>query len=277
MPNLVTPDGVGLFFRRWGKGEPVVFLHGWASNSEIWQPEMLELSGQGLSCIAYDRRGHGRSDDPGQGYDFDTLAADLHAVLEHLDLRGVTLVGHSMGNGEITRYLTRYGASRIARTVMIAPALPYLLRCGENPDGVSEKQQLEDWRRIWKTHYVEWLGAAVRSAYGEDASPDRVQWTIRMMSGCTTQAAILTNIASAETDFREELPSLGVPTLILHGDHDQSCPIEKTGRRAAALIPGASLKVYEGAGHTMIGTHAAQISADILTFLNRAGSTVMAR
>ena len=125
MPYLNTIDGTALFFRDWGSGEPVVFVHGWGLNSDMWEYQLPELAERGLRCVAYDRRGHGRSDQPGEGYDFDTLADDLAELIEHLDLRGVTLVSHSMGSGEVARYLSRHGDERIARVALVSPTLPY--------------------------------------------------------------------------------------------------------------------------------------------------------
>ena len=267
MPYFSASDGASLFYRRWGAGSPVVFLHGWALNSEAWQSQMIALSQQGLSCIAYDRRGHGRSDDPGEGYDYDSLADDLNALMERLDLREATLVGHSMGNGESVRYLTRHGGGRVARLAMIAPALPFILRTPDNPGGPNERGQLDAWRGAWKNNYVEWLSQAVPAAFGADGSPDRIQWAMRMMLQCTIQAAIGTNVASAETDFRNELPQIKVPTLIIHGDEDVSTPLEATGRKVAQLIAGSQLKVYQGARHSLIGSHADQLNRDILAFV----------
>lgn len=265
MPCFNSHDGTGLFYRQWGDGPPLVFLHAWAMNSEVWQPHMLELSRRGFSCVAYDRRGHGRSDDPGGRYDYDALSDDLAALLQHLDLRQVVLVGHSMGNGESVRYLTRHGYDRVARVVMIAPALPFMLKTPDNPDG-TDKAQLESWRATWQRNFPEWLGQVVPPAYAAGAPQERIQWTIRMMLQCTVQAAIETNVASAETDFRAELPDIKVPTLILHGDMDQSCSLETTGRRVAQLIPESRLKVYPGGRHSIIGSHVDQIIGDILEF-----------
>src|SRR5215470_1599351 len=136
-PFIVTRDGASLFYKDWGKGEPVLFVHSWALNSDMWQYQMVHLAGQGLRCVAYDSRGHGRSSDPGQGYDYDTLADDIAAVIEQLDLREVTLVAHSMGGGEVVRYLSRHGARRIARAVLVAPSTPFILKTADNPEGVD--------------------------------------------------------------------------------------------------------------------------------------------
>jgi non-heme chloroperoxidase len=268
MPYITTADATELFYRSWGEGPAVVFTHGWALSAELWQPEMLKLAAAGFRCVAYDRRGHGRSDDPGRGYDFDTLADDLGAVLDALDLKAVTLVGHSMGNGEIARYLTRHGDSRVARIVMVAPALPYPLKTAANPDGWSDPATLDAWRALWATGFAEWLAPAAFAAYGPGASPDRVQHTIRVMLQPSLQAVMETNLATSETDFREELRQIGVPTLVLHGDEDQSCPLELAGAKTAGLIPDGRLKVYPGAKHILIGSHVDEIVGDILAFID---------
>ena len=271
MPYVTTNDGTSLFYRSWGDGPAVVFTHGWALSSELWQPEMLKLARAGFRCVAYDRRGHGRSDDPGRGYDFDTLADDLGVLLEALDLKDATFVGHSMGNGEIARYLTRHGDGRVARVVMIAPALPFALKTAANPEGWSDPAMLDGWRAIWATGFAEWLAPAAVAAYGPEASPDRVQQTIRVMLQASIQAVIETNIAGTETDFRDELGRIGVPILVLHGDDDQSCPFDVTGRKTASLVRDARLKVYPGAKHTLIGSHVDEIVGDVLAFIGEAG------
>jgi non-heme chloroperoxidase len=270
MPYVTTNDATDLFYRSWGDGPAVVFTHGWALSSELWQPEMLKLAKAGFRCVAYDRRGHGRSDDPGRGYDFDTLADDLATVLDALDLKAATLVGHSMGNGEIARYLTRSGDGRVARVVMVAPALPFALKTPANPEGWTEPAIIEGWRALWATGFAEWLAPAAIAAYGPEASPDRVQQTIRVMLQASVQAVIETNVSGVETDFRDELAQISVPVLVLHGDADQSCPLEATGRKVVGLVPDSRLKVYPGAKHTLIGSHVDEIVADIVAFAGEA-------
>jgi pimeloyl-ACP methyl ester carboxylesterase len=267
MPYFHSHDGTSLYYRRWGAGAPIVFLHAWALNSDAWQSQMIDLAQDGYSCIALDRRAHGRSDDPGAGFDFNSLADDVADLLRHLDLKDVTLVGHSMGAGEAVRYVIRHGAMRAARLILVAPALPFPLKTEGNPDGFNEPSVLEGWRRLWKTHYVEWLAKALPSGFDANVAPERVQRTLHMMLQCTVQAAIATNIASAETDFRGELPRITLPTLIIQGDLDASNPLDATGRKVAALIPSSQLKVYPGARHGLIASHAGQVNRDIADFI----------
>lgn len=269
MPYITARDGTQIFARRWGEGPPLVFVHGWALDSSLWQPAMTLAAQAGLTAIAYDRRSHGRSDDPGRGYDFDTLADDLAVLMEAMNVRGATLVGHSMGNGEITRYLTRHGDARVARVVMCAPSLPFGLRTPDNPDGPNDADIVAAWHETWATNWVEWISGAVAGAYGEGASPDRVQATVRAMLQTPPWAAIKLNAVNVHTDFRDELRRIATPTLVLHGDVDQSAPLQATGAKLPALMPNCRLKVYPGCDHTFIGGSARQILEDVLAFIGQ--------
>jgi pimeloyl-ACP methyl ester carboxylesterase len=266
MPTLTAKDGTQLFCRRWGDGPPVMLSHGWAMSSDAWQPLMLRLSEAGFSAIAYDRRGSGRSDDPGRGYDYDTLADDLDAVMAAFDVEDATMVGHSMGCGEIVRRITRHGARGVARIVMIAPFLPFPLKTADNPDGHVDGAQATAMRAAWVSDFAGWLGLAVPPAFPPETPPEQLAQVMRSFLQTSVQAAIATNVTGAGTDMRGELATLNVPTLILHGDADTSSPLEATGRRTAALIPGATLKVYPGAQHSLVLTHADALAADIVSF-----------
>jgi non-heme chloroperoxidase len=267
MPTIQSHDGTQLFCRCWGDGPPVLFVHGWAMNSQAWQPAMLLTAQAGFQAIAYDRRGHGRSDDPGQGYDYDCLADDLAAVIEEFDLKDVTLVGHSMGCAEIARYLTRYGDDRVSRVVMAAPFLPFPLKTPDNPDGCVDPAAAEAMRAAWAEDFAGWLALAAPPAFGPGTSQERVNHAIRMMLDCSLQAVIACNITGAEADLRAELPRIASPTLVLHGDADMSCPLDLTGRKVAHLMPNCRLKVYPGATHALIISQAREMVADILAFI----------
>jgi non-heme chloroperoxidase len=270
MPTIKSHDGTELFCRRWGDGPPVLFAHGWAMSSQAWQSAMLLTTRAGFQAIAYDRRGHGRSDDPGRGYDYDSLADDLAAVIEEFDLRDTTLVGHSMGCAEIARYLSRYGDGRVARAVMVAPFLPYPLKTADNPDGIAELPALEAMRELWVTSFAGWLAQAAPPAFGAQASPELVAQTIRQMLACSLQAAIECNITGSQADMRAELARIVTPTLVLHGDADASCPLDLTGRKLPGLMANCRLKVYPGATHTLVVEQAAQMVGDILGFIGEA-------
>jgi non-heme chloroperoxidase len=262
---IETRDRAGLFYRDWGTGKPVVFLHGWALNSEMWQYQMVHLAANGFRCVAYDRRSHGRSTDPGRGYDFDTLADDLAAVLERLDLRDVTLVGHSMGCAEVVRYLTRHGSSRVARIALVSMSLPFVMKTPDNPDGV-DKAILDAQRAAWATDFPKWLGENARPFFAPDTSQQMVDWGIRMCLQTSLQAILECNRIDVEVDFRPELPEIKVPTLIVHGDRDVSAPLDFTARRVAKLMPGSKLKVYRRGPHGLMFTHTDQLNADLLEF-----------
>ena len=261
-----TADHVRLFYRDWGTGQPVVFLAGWTLSSDMWAYQMAPLVEAGCRCIAYDRRSHGRSSDPGRGYDFDTLADDLAAVLEALDLQNVTLVGHSFASGEMVRILTRHGRRRIARLVFVAPAAtPFPRKTADNPSGI-DGALFEQVRAAIARSLPDWAEANAVPYFTPGTSRAIFDWTLRMMSQTSHYAALEMNRHGTSTDFRRELAEVKVPSLVLHGDRDASAPLEMTGRPTAALIPGARLKVYEGAPHGLYFTHAAEVNRDILAF-----------
>ena len=266
MPFIETRDRAGLFYRDWGTGKPVVFVHGWALNSEMWQYQMVHLAANGFRCVAYDRRGHGRSTDPGRGYDFDTLADDLAAVIEQLGLRDVTLVGHSMGCAEITRYLTRHGASRITRVAFVSVSLPFVMKTADNPDGI-DKSALDAQRASWaRGDFPKWLGENARPFFIPETSQQMVDWGIRLCQQTSLQAILECNRIDVEVDFRPELPRINVPALIVHGDKDVSAPLDSTARRVAKLIPESKLKIYERGPHGLMFTHTDRLNADLLEF-----------
>jgi non-heme chloroperoxidase len=243
----------------------VVFLAGWTLTSEAWAYQAAELSDQGLRCIAYDRRGHGRSDDPGRGYDLDTLADDLASVLETLDLTDVTLVAHSFGALEATRYLSRHGPGRVGRVLFLAPAGPCLLRKPDNPAGAPRAYFEQTWK-LWRADFPKWLDDNTAPFFAPDTSAGIVAWTKGLMTQCSMRAVLDVGRTLAETDLRAELARLRLPVLVIHGDKDASAPLELTGRQMAALIPGARLVVYDGAPHGLYITHMGRLNADILAF-----------
>src|SRR5687767_14465949 len=265
-PFIVTRDGANLFYREWGKGKPVVFVHSWTANSDMWQYQMIHLASQGLRCLAYDSRGHGRSSDPGQGYDFDTLAGDLATMIERLNLREATLVGHSMGCGVVVRYLSRHGAGLVARAALVAPTTPFILKTQDNPDGVDGKI-FERLRAIWSRDFPKWLADNARPFFAPETSPEMIQWGLKMGMQTSLKAVIECNRAVTDTDFRAELPRITTPTLIIHGDADVSAPLELTARKTERLIPGSRLKVYEGAPHGLFITHMDRLNSDLHDFI----------
>jgi non-heme chloroperoxidase len=257
-PFVETRDGTQLFYRDWGSGAPLVFISGWALTSDCWGYQTAPLSDSGLRCISYDRRGHGRSSDPGRGFDYDTLADDLAAVLDALDLKNVTLVTHSMAGGEAVRYLSRHGSKRVARIALVAATLPFMTKTADNPDGI-DPAVFENARRNMRP-----FGVA-------ETSDAMLDWIAGLMLRCSLKALVECNRALTATDFRAELKKIDVPTLIVHGDRDVSAPLAITGRKTASLMPHATVKIYEGAPHGLFLTHAERLNKDLLEFA--AGST----
>jgi non-heme chloroperoxidase len=264
--HIVTRDGTTLFHKDWGSGRPVLFVSSWGLNADMWAYQMVALSGPEVRCIAFDRRGHGRSSDPGRGYDYDTLADDLATVIEQLELNEITLVGHSMGAGEIVRYLSRHGPSRVARVVLLAPTTPLLLKTADNPDGV-DKTVFEQMRAMWRKDFPKWLFDNAQPFFVSDTSSQMIQWVGRMLLQSSLKALIDLNVQVTETDFGGELRRVTPPTFIIHGDRDLSAPLGLTGQKTAQLIPGSRLTVYEGAPHGLMFTHMERLNADLLTFV----------
>lgn len=265
--HVVTRDGVALFCRDWGSGPPVLFLASWCLPSDSWARQMLALAEAGCRCIAYDRRGHGRSADPGGGYDFDTLADDLADVLEALDLTGVTLVTFSAAAGEAVRYLSRHGRKRIRQAALVSPTTPLLVRTADNPDGIDpamiEALQQEGLVR----DFPRWLDEAARPFGGPEASDATLAWVKGMALQTSLQALLAFHRELSTADFRHELPRLDIPLLVIQGEQDATCPLELTGRRTAAMVPGARLIVYEGAPHGLIVSQPERLAADLLRFV----------
>lgn len=256
-PSFIeTDDGASLFHLDWGAGKPVVFCHPWALNADIWEYQLTELVDQGMRCVAYDRRGHGRSSDPGRGYTYDRLADDLAAVLEHLDLRDVTLVGYSMGNGEAVRYLSRHGSGRIARLVMVSTVPP---RSGGTFDPFIAALKQDRPAFFAKGVMAFTNGHAA-------VSPAMTEWVIAQFMRSSPKAVIDCLRAISGGNFEAELRAVKVPTLVIHGDKDAVNPVERSGKKVAELIPNATLKVYEEGPHGLAVTHRQRLAQDILAF-----------
>jgi pimeloyl-ACP methyl ester carboxylesterase len=275
MPFIQTDDRTQLFYRDWGAGQPIVFASSWAFSGEMWEYQTLPLSERDLRCITYDRRGHGRSDDPGRGYDFDTLADDLAALIEQLDLRDVTLVGHSTGCAEIARYLSRHGVSRIARVALISPTTPFVLRTADNPEGAPKSYLDQHIEMIMRDRPAYFSGDGAISFFGLGSSWPRgpllsseiVQWAIGLLLQASPKAVVELRRTANETDFRPDMRAFHAPTLIIHGDKDQSAPLELCGRRTAEAIVGSRLLIYEGAAHGLFLTERERLNRDLLAFI----------
>jgi pimeloyl-ACP methyl ester carboxylesterase len=257
-------DGTALFYRDWGTGKPIVFVAPWAMNSRWWEVQMFRLTEEGMRCVAFDRRGHGRSGQPDRGYDFDTLADDLAAVMDQLDLRDVTLVGQSLGCGEVVHYLSRHGARRVGRAVLIGTITP-----GDNP---PDKSKFEKARALLIKDPSGIIAKAAPDFFGTAKNPvseETMRWWTRMMTDeCNLKVMLDLFRVSSATDFRPQLSTIRVPTLLIHGDIDTSALLEVTAKRTVPLIQGSRLNIYENAAHGLPFTHAERLIRDLLAFVN---------
>jgi non-heme chloroperoxidase len=272
--HIQIANEVSLFYRDWGAGKPLLFLSGWTLDSQMWGYQMQALADTEFRCIAYDRRGHGRSTDPGRGYDFDTLADDLAAVIEALDLSQVTLVAHSFSSGEVVRYLTRHGCNRIDRVIFVAPAaIPFLLRTEDNPDGV-DRALVDQQCETVATDFEAWAERGAQDYFAGQGSQTIINATLAMMNQTSHRAMIELSRIQPTTDFRAELRAVRVPTLFIHGDCDASAPLALTSKRAVEQVPDAKLIVYEGGPHGLYFTHRHRLSADIADFAGKRGGRI---
>lgn len=267
--TVETRDGQRLFTIDQGAGDkgagrPVVFIHGWTLSSAIWSLQLEALAAQGLRAIAYDRRGHGRSSKPASGYDYETLTADLATVLDRLDLRDVVLVGHSMGAGEVVRYLARHGSARIARVMLVAPTTPFALRTDDNPQGVDRALYDRIVAALQGDRYG-YLASGAPGLLGRNAEPELIDWAMSIALQAAPQAQIDCLRAFSETDFRPDLAAVTVPTLIVYGTAD--APITPiNARRTQAGIAGSRMEIYDGAPHALFVTDAERFNRDLLQF-----------
>jgi non-heme chloroperoxidase len=270
MPFLTTPDGCDLFYSDWGdpNGRPVVFAHAWGLSSGMWNQQIPDLAEAGLRCVVYDRRGHGRSDQPGRGYELDTLADDLGVLLDRLEIADAVIVGHSMGASEVVRYVSRHGAGRVAGIVLSAPTLPALRRADGNPGGV-DGAVFEEARHAMRADIGAWLDRTTNEAYFGPAMPmskDLGAWTRGQIVETPLAVLLACQRSFVEADFRAELRRLTRPALVIQGDADISCPLELTGRPTADLVPDSRLAVIEGAGHGLYASAAARYNGELLDF-----------
>jgi pimeloyl-ACP methyl ester carboxylesterase len=268
-----NPDGtpVNLYYEDWGTGKPVVFIHGWPLDHQMWEHQTRVLPEMGLRCIAYDRRGFGKSDKPWDGYDYDVFADDLKAVLDQLNLEDVTLVGFSMGGGEVVRYFSRHGGNRVSKVVLLASITPFTLQTDSNPDGVPLETLHEMIANIQEDR-ASFLTGFAKMFYGvtlisHQVSQATLDWNLVLAMQASPKATVDCIHAFGETDFRTEMHTVNVPTLVIHGDSDKIVPIEATGQQAARLIPGAKYIVYEDAPHGLFITHKEELNADLLEFI----------
>lgn len=254
-----------------GTGQSVVFIAGWPLTHQMWEYQMTPLREKGFRCIAYDRRGFGKSDQSLSSYDYDELASDLNDLMNHLDLKNAVLVGFSMGGGEVIRYLSMYGSSRVSKIVLISAVVPHLLQSTDNPNGVPQ-EQFDEFETAIRTDRPDFINTFGKQFYGVNlishpVSQGILDWTASLALTSSQKAMINCMEAFAQTDFKNELFAIDVPALIIHGDKDETVPMEATGQIAASLIPGAIFKIYEGAPHGLFITEKEQLNNDLVTFL----------
>jgi non-heme chloroperoxidase len=280
MPTITTEDGAQLYYKDWGGGQPVVFSHGWPLNADAWDDQLYLFATNGYRAIAHDRRGHGRSTQTAYGNDMDTYADDLAALVKALDLKHVIHIGHSTGGGEVARYIGRYGTKRVAKAVLVDAVTPGLLKTDTNPGGLPievfdnlRAAIKTDRSQFWKDFSPVFYGANRPGAKVSQGVLDAF-WLMSMQAGFI--AAYDCVRAFSETDFTDDLARFDIPTLVMHGDDDQLVPIGVGGQRAARMIKGATLKVYEGAPHGLMSTIKEQFNADLLRFV-REGATTAAQ
>jgi pimeloyl-ACP methyl ester carboxylesterase len=246
----------------------MLFLNSLGLGNQMWDYQMMAFADAGFRCIGFDRRGHGRSDQPAHGYDFDTFADDVATLVDRLDLDGITLVGHSMAGCEMVRYLSRHGSGRIARIVLLAPTTPMLRRTHDNPNGVPRAGFEALWAQ-WYSDYPKWVADAVAPFFVPETSPAMMRWAAALVSQTSVPIALACSRAMVEGDFRAEMRRIDVPALLVHGDRDRSAPFELTGQPSAALIPDCRLQVYAGAPHGLLYTHMDRLHADMLQFVRQ--------
>jgi pimeloyl-ACP methyl ester carboxylesterase len=263
---VTAKDGASLFVQDWGRGRPVVLLSAWTFNSTIWGSHIASLSASGFRCVAPDRRGHGRSDAPSAGYDMDTLADDLAAVLDQKDLRDAILVAHSMGSIEAVNYLARHGSGRIAKLVLLAPVTPYILKTDDNPDGVPPAAVQAQYRAI-ATDFPKWIADNEAPFFVPETIADTRNWIKTMMLDVSLPVALACRATIASADLRAAAKKIDRPTLIIQGDKDASAPLPITGVKTARMIPASKLIVVEGAPHCLTITHQDRVLKEIAGFI----------
>ena len=271
MTHITTADHTQLYIKDWGHGRPVILMHGWPLSSDSWDDQALALAHAGYRAIAYDRRGFGRSSQPGTGYDYDTLTDDLAAVIEQTGAQDATLVGFSMGGGEVARYMSRHAGKGVVKAALVSSVVPFMLKTDNNPSGTAAsvfdtmtQGMTEDRAKFFSGFFKDFFGVGLLS---HPVSEEVLQWARSVSMQAGLNATLGCAQAFATTDFRPDLPAFQVPTLIIHGTADKTVPIDASGRAAARGIAGSLLIEYEDAPHGLFATHKARLTQDLLTFL----------
>ncbi|MCL5499822.1 Pimeloyl-ACP methyl ester carboxylesterase [Phytobacter palmae] len=270
MSTIKTQDGTQIYYKDWGAGKPVLFSHGWPLDGDMWDSQLNFLAERGYRVIAFDRRGFGRSDQPWEGYNYDTFASDINDLITTLDLQDVTLVGFSMGGGDVSRYIGRYGTARVKALVLLGAVTPIFGKTADYPQGV-DSSVFEGIRDGLRKDRAQFISDFATPFYGINAGQTVSQGVLTQTLNIALLASLKGTIdcvtAFGETDFRSDIAKVNVPTLVIHGSNDQVVPFESTGKVAAEMIPGAQLKVYDNGPHGFAVTHQDQLNNDLLSFL----------
>ena len=273
MHHVVTEDRTRLYVKDWGSGRPVILIHGWPLSSDSWDDQAMAIADAGMRAISYDRRGFGRSSQPWSGYDYDTLADDLAAVIKQTGANDATLVGFSMGGGEVARYMSRHGGKSVIKAALVASVVPFMLKTPDNPHG-TDQSVFDEMTKAIKEDRAKFFGNFMKDFFGVNmvshpTSTEQIEWArnVSMQAGLKGTLACAKSFAT--TDFRPDLPAFKVPTLIIHGTHDKTVPIDAAGRAAARGIANSTLLEYAGAPHGLFATEKDRFTRDLLEFLGR--------
>lgn len=262
---------VKINYSDYGKGQPVILIHGWPLSGEMWEYQINDLVEAGYRVITYDRRGFGKSSQPWDGYDYDTMTDDLKALIDHLNLRNITLVGFSMGGGEVVRYFSRYGGKDVIKAVLISSITPYMLHSDTNPNGVPQ-EMFDDMALKMQDDRIGFLDDFGKTFFGitmfsKPVSEPLLDYYRMLCSVASPRATLMCAKAFSSTDFRSEMKTVNVPTLIIHGDEDETVPIDTTGKESTKVIPNNEFIVYAGAPHGLFYTEKTRLNADLINFL----------
>jgi non-heme chloroperoxidase len=273
MNHVTTTDNTKLYYKDWGSGKPVILLHGWPLSADSWDDQAMAIAAAGYRAIAYDRRGFGRSSQPWSGYDYDTLADDLAAVIEQTGAKDAVLVGFSMGGGEVARYMSRHAGKSVSKAALVASVVPYMLKTDDNPDGTDQsvfdemtEGMKDDRAKFFHGFFKDFFGVSVLS---KSVSEQTLQWAWNLAMQASLKATLECAKSFATTDFRPDLPAFKVPTLIIHGTDDKTVSIDGAGRAAARGISNSTLIEYDDAPHGLQVTHKDQLSRDLIDFIAR--------
>ena len=273
MPSITTKDGVEIFYKDWGKGQPIVFSHGWPLSSDDWDAQMMFFLNHGYRVVAHDRRGHGRSTQVADGHDMDHYADDLAAVVQHLDLKDAIHVGHSTGGGEVVHYLARHGESRAAKAAIISAVPPLMVQTPDNPQGLPKKvfDDFQAQLAAGRSKFYRDIAAGPFYGYNKSGKPEEAviqNWWRQGMNG-GAKAHYDGIVAFSQTDFTDDLKKISLPVLVMHSEDDQIVPYIASGPLSAKLLKNGTLKTYKGFPHGMPTTEAETINADLLAFIKK--------